>query len=216
MTTNAFIFIDNVWQELKLYNNVETDERLDEQLDSASMQVISKNSRSFPDFSMIKIIRKDLDGNEEKAYFYGFDKVEKRMWNYYIHSLELIEPTRRLMGVLIDGKAVVQPLDGSKKNLWDTAGTLLLEGTARTINETASFRLAMLGHEKYSKNTFYLMLNTPSPEFYWQAQTSLWECLCDIGNVINCIPRLTANEEETAFDTVYFERVNDITDEYEI
>ena len=216
MITNAFIFIDNVWQVLKLYNNVEADERLDEQLDSASMQVISKNSRSFPDFSMIKIIRKDLDGNEEKAYFYGFDTVEKRMGNYYIHSFELVEPSRKLMGILIDGKAVVQPIEGTKKDLWDTAGKLLLTANVKTATGTASLELAMLGHEKYSKNTFKLMLNTPSPEFYWQAQTSLWECLCDIGNVINCIPRLTANTQETAFNTVYFERVNDITAEYEI
>ncbi len=216
MTTKLYIYEHNTWGEYPIYNYCETDERLDEQLDSASIQVISENSRSFADFSMIKIIRKDLDGNEEKAFFYGFDTVEKRMGNYYIHYLELVEPSRKLMGILIDGKAVVQPIEGTKKDLWGTADKLLLSANVKTATGTASLELAMFGHEKYNTNTFYLMLNTPSPEFYWQAQTSLWECLCDIGNVINCIPRLTANKDETKFNTIYFERVNDITGEYEI
>lgn len=50
-----------------------------------------------------------------------------------------------------------------------------------------------------------------SPEFYWDAGTSLWECLCDIANVINCIPRLIVNEDKTAFSVITFDRVNEIT-----
>jgi hypothetical protein len=216
MNVKAYIYNGEKWEELRLYNTAETDERLDEQLDSAVMQVISENSSPFDDFSMIKVLQTDASLREEKSYFYGFDTVERRMGNYYIHSFELVEPTRRLMGALIDGASAIQTITGPKRTLRYALSRLLEIERLVTFSERAEFRVIARGYSKYDEHIDTILGTTPCPEFYWKAQTSLWECLCDIGNVINCIPRLTANAEETAFNTIYFERVNDITAEYEI
>ena len=55
-----------------------------------------------------------------------------------------------------------------------------------------------------------------SPEFHWEGQTLMWEVLCDIGNVVDCIPRLTINADETAYTVITFDKINDITAEYEL
>ena len=216
MTTKAFIYNGVAWEELKVYNTTVEDERLDEQLDSGSLQVISDSINPFADYSMIMLKRTDNYLGEKETFYYGFDTVEKRMGNYYIHALELVEPTRALMGILIDGKAVTQPLDSNKKSLWAVLSGLFSTMQLQSTLQKNAFNYVTLNHSKYNENTMELLNNTISPEFYWQAQTTLWECLCDIGNVINCIPRLTANIEKTAFNCIYFEQINDIDKEYEI
>ncbi|MCH5157480.1 MAG: hypothetical protein J1G02_06375 [Clostridiales bacterium] len=52
-----------------------------------------------------------------------------------------------------------------------------------------------------------LLKNTISPQFKWSTQTTLWECLCDIGSVIDAIPRLKANGSKFVY--VDFDLVND-------
>lgn len=216
MTTKAYIYNGVEWKELKVYNTAVEDERLDEQLDSGSVQIISESIDAFADYSMFMIKRMDDRLGERENFYYGFDTVEKRMGSYYIHSIELVEPTRLLMGTLIDGRAAVQPINGTKYKLKYALSHLLETAKLVVYSEHKEFKLVERGNAKYDERVDMLLGNTVAPEFYWQAQTSLWECLCDIGNAINCIPKLTANNERTKFDTIYFERVNDITDTYEI
>ena len=217
MTTKAFIYNGVEWKELKVYNTAVEDERCDEQLDSGNLQVISKDITPFADYSMIKIERDDGEDKKE-TFYYGFDTVEKRMGNYNIHTLELVEPTRALMGLLIDGKAITQSIDqdNEKQSLWVVLNRLLSTQKLKSTLQSNDYEYVTSDHTKYNKDTINLLLATISPEFYWQAQTTLWECLCDIGNVINCIPRVTANIEKTAFNCIYFERINDIEKEYEL
>ena len=61
-----------------------------------------------------------------------------------------------------------------------------------------------------------LLRERKSPQFDWEAETQLWECLKDVGSVINCMPRLTFNADKTAFNVVTFDKINDVTEEREL
>jgi hypothetical protein len=208
MTVKIEIYGGSKWEAHKLYNSVEFDERLDEQLDTGRVQVINNTDELFPDFSMVRLTLGDSDDTKE-AYFYGVDSVEMRSAGYYIHTLELFEPTRLLMGRFIDGRKVTQPVKGDKKTLKTVLDELL----------KVAKLLEVVNGKVYPEFSFVedeLLSRTISPEFYWSAGTSLWECLCDIGNVIDCMPRLTINSGKTSFNTIVFDRINAITGEYEI
>ena len=60
------------------------------------------------------------------------------------------------------------------------------------------------------------MKSIPSPEFHWECGTLLWECLVDVGNVINCIPRIRFVETNTRRCYIEFDPVNEVTAEYEL
>jgi hypothetical protein len=168
----------------------------------------------------------DMTDNLEKKkwYFCGFDSVEKRGVGYYIHTLELCEPTRLLMGILIDGRKVTQPIEGSgeeKQTLYDVLVGLLNTFELLPFGEkfSRSYEKSRIVTEyEYNEDSTIkdLMEGIASPEFHWEAETSLWECLCDIGNVINAIPRLTYNEHnaEHPFSVLLFDMINESAGEY--
>lgn len=228
MRTNIKILQDGAWVTYNLYNSVAFDERRDEQFDTGSVQLISTSKIPFDDYCAVRMNTTD-DLEVKTSYFVGFDSVEKRGGGYFIHTLELAEPTRLLMGILIDGRKVTQPIEGSgetKKSLYEVLQGLL--NTFETlsynqVNASGRPRSRMRIVTEYDYNnllstTKNLMENTTSPEFHWEAETSLWECLCDIGNVINAIPRLTYNEynAEYPFSLLVFDMINDVTGEYEL
>ena len=196
---------DHGWQEQCLYNTAEFSERLDEELDTGNVQTITSSAEPFEDCCMVRVTLSD-DVDTKEAYFCGFDTVEKRGGGYFIHSLDLCEPTRLLMGVFIDGRRITQPLEeNTKKSLYSVTAELLETCETLGVDETTRFTL------DEDCEAVALMKELVSPEFYWDAGTSLWECLCDIANVINCIPRLIVNEDKTAFSVITFDRVNEIT-----
>lgn len=193
-----------------LYNSVSFDERLDEQLDTGTIQVIStEESLSFADFCPILVKVEDLDGTKKTMQFCGFKSLEKRGANYYVHTIELVEPTRLLMGIIIEGKKITQPIDGStKKSLYRVLSSLLQTFETKELGFPP--RISTYVSDKVGE----LLRNTISPEFHWEAGTLLWECLCDIGNVINAIPRLVyAYGEMKGID---FDLINEDKGEYEI
>lgn len=210
MTTKFYVYVDNEWIEYPVYNNFVFDERLDEQLDTGSIQTITFEDIEFEDFCMIKIVL--TDGKSETVkYFYGFDDVEKRAENYYIHIFELVEPTRLLMGLTIDGRKVTQSIDGQKKSLLTVIQELTYTMQLLSLDNQER-KFIFYADEKQTE----LLRNTVSPEFTWEANTLLWEVLVDIANVINCIPRLIPNEEKTAFNTIVFENINEVTGIYNL
>ena len=193
-----------------LYNSASFDERRDEQLDTGTIQVIStEESLSFADFCPVLVEVEDIDGTKKTMQFCGFKSLEKRGANYYIHSIELVEPTRLLMGIIIEGKKITQPIDGSaKKSLYTVL--LRLMQTFETKELGVEPRIKPYTSEKVNK----LLRDTVSPEFHWEAGTLLWECLCDIGNVINAVPRLVyALGEMKGID---FDLINEEEGEYEL
>jgi hypothetical protein len=197
------------WGDAKLYNSATFDERLDEQLDTGSIQLIT-NSESVPfnDFCSIKVVITDNNGSPKTMYFCGSDTVEKRGAGYYIHTLELVEPTRLLMGIIIEGRKVTQAISSEKKSLYRVLLGLLNTFETKEKGAQSKFRIAV------SDKVGNLLRGTISPEFHWESGTLLWECLLDIGNVINAIPRLEADNNGD-FVNLSFDLINEETKEYE-
>ena len=202
-----------------LYNSASFDERRDEQLDTGTIQVIStEESLSFADFCPVLVEVEDIDGTKKTMQFCGFKSLEQRGVNYYIHSIELVEPTRLLMGIIIEGRKITQPIDGSgkaKKSLLDVLDSLLnavetLEADFFDTPSPARFGLNVDGKLQT------LLMDTISPEFHWEAGTLLWECLCDVGNVINAVPRLVAIGYNPIYEWITFDLINEEEGEYEI
>ena len=216
ITTVEFKNTNTSWILARLYNGNTFDERIDEQLDTGSVQVITDSEEtSFNDFCMVRVTITDSDNDTKVMYFCGFDTVERRGVGYYIHTIELVEPTRLLMGTIIEGRKVTQPIgDSAKKTLYDVVEGLLIThellGTSGASWISARFLLAS------DENLISLLQSVVSPEFHWEAGTLLWECLLDIGNVINAIPRLTINSDGTAFNVITFDLINEETGEYEL
>lgn len=209
MTTKLYIRENNEWVEYHVYNSCISDERLDEQMDSGEVQTITDSITAFDDFCMVKIVRNDGE-TERTAYFIGTDTVSKRGEGYYIHTLDLAEPSRLLMGIPIDGRKVTQPLEEKKKKtikqvLVSFLRTFRLQSTA----ENAPFELLL-------DSELETLFSRISPEFHWEGETLMWEVLCDIGNVVDCIPRLTINADESAYNVITFDKINDVTEEYEV
>jgi hypothetical protein len=205
------------WITANAYNSNVFDERVDEQLDTGSIQIITNTEEVvFNDFCAVRVVTTDAVGDTKKAYYCGFNTQEKRGAGYFINTLELVEPTRILMGVIIEGRRVTQPIGSEEKQtLYDVAEGLLLTCETLSYNEKGkrfSPRFKLVDNEEIVS----LLQSVVSPEFHWEAGTLLWECLLDIGNVINAMPRLLFNEATDEFDTITFDLINEETKEYEL
>lgn len=194
------------WIAFPIYNSLNFDERLDEQLDTGNVQIITNTEDAFEDFIPVRVSISDGE-TVSFYYYYGFDAVEKRGKDYFIHSVELVEPTRLLMGVPIDGRKVSQPIDGAKKTLNTVVRELL--NTFELKSTETSLKFLYEDQEE---------LNVISPEFHWEAGTLLWECLLDIANVVNCMPRLIMTEgyDGSVLLSIVFDTINEVTAEYEL
>lgn len=206
------------WIIANSYNSNVFDERVDEQLDTGSIQIITNSEEVvFNDFCPVRVGITDSVGDTKEAYYCGFNTQEKRGTGYYINTLELVEPTRILMGVIIEGRKVTQPIESGKEKqtLYDSAEGLLLTCETLSYNTKGkrySPRFKLVDNEEIIS----LLRSVVSPEFHWEAGTLLWECLLDIGNVINAMPRLLFNEETEEFDTITFDLINETPNEYEL
>ena len=207
----------NMGTSYPVSNRVTADFRLDEQLDTGSAMIITDSAEPIPPMTPSRLTFSDDEAVTAKNFLrfpaYCFDTVEVRSQGYCAHNLTLVEPTRLLMGILIDGMKVTQPQDGTAKDSLYTVADRLLRVCRLTKGGTPQ-KIWLTDDEE----TVALLQNTDSPEFSWEAETQLWECLKDIGSVINCMPRLTV-EHSTAsftFDTIVFDKINDVTEEREL
>lgn len=202
------------WKDLPVYNRSTFDERLDEQLDSGSVQTINDSDVEYDDYSLYRVEIEDEDGQTKSNSYFGFDTVEMRSDGYFIHTIELVEPTRIIMGFTIDGCKVTQPIEGEKKTLYDvvfgTKGGLIAKAKLESISDREWYFLDGDG------DMIEKMKSIPSPEFHWECGTLLWECLVDVGNVINCIPRVRFIATNTRRCFIEFDPVNEVTAEYEL
>ena len=207
----------NMGTSYPVSNRVTADFRLDEQLDTGSVVIITDSAEPIPPMTPSRLTFSDDEAVTAENFLwfsaYCFDTVEIRGQGYYAHNLTLVEPTRLLMGIPIEGMKVTQPQDGTAKDSLYTLAERLLRVCRLTKGGTPQ-KIWLTDDEE----TVALLQNTDSPEFSWEAETQLWECLKDIGSVINCMPRLTV-EHSTAsftFDTIVFDKINDVTEEREL
>lgn len=192
-----------------LYNTFTMDERLDEELDGGLAQSYMQSEEEIAEFA--EAIVTLYDGKTKKRIpFYAFDDVEKRANGYHRHMLELVEPTRWLMGITCDGLKITQPIDenATKKTLYDT-----LERVLRCCNtKTTSEAVGLLTIDESIKPMLQAVV---SPEFAWQAQTLLFEVLQDIADVVDCVPRVIESADGQ-LKTLTLVKINDEIGEYEI
>ena len=188
-----------VWETIEHVFPLDFVTRLNQELDSGEVAFFS-DEHIFPPFQMCR-----LTINEEQFYFYGNDTAQ---WiappcSKLKHKISLVEPTKELEGVLIDGRAIVQPITGEQQTLLDILEDLLSVTPLRLSGQEQPY---VLTSETRIKEK---LQGRVSPEFRWGSQTTLWECLLDIGACIDAIPRLTYNEIKTAYNTITFDFVNE-------
>ena len=168
-------------------------ERLSEEFDSGTVTYYSTQSTVNPPLDGYELIvgTRTLD-------FIGTEEVAKVKNGLYKHTVYLTEPTKLLEGTLIDGFAVTQPeTNENRKTLYDVIERLLavnpFDGSIYTITTEQSVVNALLG--------------AISPQFRWNTQTTLYECLMEVGAVINAIPRLL-KDSAGEFTVVSFDFIN--------
>ena len=63
----------------------------------------------------------------EQFYFYGNDTAQwiATPYSQFNNKMRLVEPTKDLEGVFIDGRAIVQPITGEQQTLLATLEDLL-------------------------------------------------------------------------------------------
>lgn len=204
------IYLDKQWKDYPVSNCGTADFRLDEQLDAGSVMIITDSAEPIPPMSMTELTISDSE-NTLSMPAYCFDTVEVRGQGYYVHNLTLVEPTRLFMGAVIDGVKITQPQEESERESLYTVTERLLNAYKLLKWYTLS-RFFLTDDEEIVS----LLRERKSPQFDWEAETQLWECLKDVGSVINCMPRLTFNADKTAFNVVTFDKINDVTEEREL
>lgn len=198
------------YEGLKTGNYASIDERLDESLDGGEILVINAKETPYEPMSLAQLIISEGESSSAgykeivNQYFYVFDTVEKRGKGYYYHHITLCEVTRILMGISVDGMRITQPITGNKKTLYNVLEKIIGNYTLFMTGEWNPLQISISDGDIET-----LLNNTESPEFSWSAGTLLWEVLCDIGNVINAIPRayydshgISDNKISITFDPV--------------
>lgn len=192
-------------------NTFTMDERLDEELDGGACEIMTSTEDELANFTLVMM--KLEDGTTTRYVpFFAFDDVEKRAKDYYKHTVELIEPTRWLMGLTVDGLKVTQPIGtATKKTLYDVLVRVLKCYNTKQADKAGQLIFTI------DEGTKTVLEAVTSPEFEWSAGTLLYEVLQDIADVVNCMPRLTASTVATQERLVLvFDKVNDIAAEFEI
>ena len=110
----------NMGTSYPVSNRVTADFRLDEQLDTGSVVIITDSAEPIPPMTPSRLTFSDDEAVTAENFLwfsaYCFDTVEIRGQGYYAHNLTLVEPTRLLMGIPIEGMKVTQPQDGTAKD----------------------------------------------------------------------------------------------------
>lgn len=197
---------------------IEIDEQLDTSLDSGTIKYLTKEADSKglnEALAGYSIITEDIvtDGgiiNGLKCDFVGIDsralvRREGDGQSIYSHQVSLTEPSKILQGVMIDGFAVTQPGEYRLQTLLDVVDRLfLVTPFARVIDALQIPLWFSLTKDPVVTKALH---GVESPEFKWNTQTTLWECLLQVGAVIDAVPRLVADDKGN-YTVVTFEFVN--------
>lgn len=195
--------------------------RLDRELDSGNFTTFVENNSTDKIIApltktQIFVFDRDNPGNSQRYDFVGSAQrvmirnkaVDGTYPALFRHSVNVTEATKLLEGVLIDGLGVTQPNTGTQKNLYEV--------TQRLLRQTKKGYYSLI----YNTNLKNLLESTISPQFRWSPQTTLWECLCDIGSVIDAIPYLEfdSNKEPCKIGFLVLNdetaTITDLIDEY--
>lgn len=168
---------------------IQFSERLDRELDGGIFNTLGDTRKRA--YTPVKIT---IGDNEENTRTFDFYANSSNEWNAIGKKqscLRLVEPTKELQCVFLDGLAVVQPINGTQKTLLDVVNRLLAVTPLKQVGEQPKYNLTS------DAKVLSVLSSRISPEFQWSSQTSLFEALMDIGNCIDAIPRLKFG---TAYD----------------
>nr|DAW66816.1 MAG TPA: hypothetical protein [Caudoviricetes sp.] len=168
--------------------------RLSEEFDNGTVTYYSTSGEMNAPIDKYEIIV------SQKTYdFIGTEEVAKVKNGLYKNVVYLTEPTKLLEGVLIDGFAVSQPkTENLRKTLYEVVTRLLAVTPFDESIYTLTTQAAIVG----------VLQATISPEFRFNTQTTLFECLMEVGAVINAFPRLT-KDGNGEFTVVTFDFINE-------
>lgn len=179
------------------------------ELDSGTASFIESGKMQIrPPLRKYRVINDTQNANKFDFYFVGTDQTAllrsaaSGASELSRHSISLVEPAKLLQGVLIDGFAVTQD-ENLSVSIADVVRRLLQQA-----NLNAQGQYVLDGYHR-------ILENTPCPEFKWNPQTTLWECLEQIGAVVDAIPAIRG-DSQFGYNEVYFKYINTestITDE---
>lgn len=219
------VFFNNSWHELnnftygKAFYPVEVSAKLSEELDSGELKFYTDSRENdgkemlYPQKTMFSI---EIDTGTDRArkfYFYGTDTAEKLNPYLWKHRVLLVEPTKDLEGVILDGLGFAQPEDNSQRmTLYDIVQRLLACTPLRIQGQPQKYTL--ISESEAPEIIAILKAQTIEekllPEFFWSSQTTLKEALCDIGAYCNLYPRLTLNPATNTYTVITFDEINKV------
>lgn len=192
-------------QDIHVYNRYSFSERIDGILSSGTFQNVS-DSNSMPYRHMSSISFKLTDGETEiSTCGYSYDTMSVIKKNeLYQHDIAFVEASKALQGVQIDGMSVVQPLEKSeRKTLYDVLLRLIRNMRLRRVGEEEPYII--------DPAVVPMLSAVKSPQFQWESKNLFWECLRDIGSVVNSIPKLLQDENDR-YRVISFLPVNEVKD----
>lgn len=196
---------------------IELEEQLDLSLDSGIVKYLlwqgeyiygsSRVQGLNPQLAQCAIDVDNSGGEKVRFDFVGIDSraLVKKTVNasLYSHHIALTEASKLLQGVLIDGLGVTQPEElDTRKTLLDVVNRLL-NTNPFDYSRTTNKQFALTD----DTNVVAALTAVKSPEFKWNTQTTIWECLSQVGAVIDAMPRLVADATGN-YTVVTFEFVN--------
>lgn len=209
MSVTARLLKENTAENLKAKSPIELEFLLGAEMDSGTLRYLKTETS---DKGMVAPLAHynvsvALSSSDfEIFWFAGTDSralvmSEDGGQGIYAHEVALVEPSKILEGVLIDGVGVTQPeAVAERDSLYDVVTRLL--GTVPfdyAQNATPLYKLTV------ENKVVNALQATQSPQFKWNTQTTLWECLVQIAAVIDAIPRLT---ESGNYTVITFDFIN--------
>lgn len=177
-------------------------EKLDDSLDTGQLTI--RGVTTSTPYTLFDTIQCKIGTTEMFSLRIASDDVSLISKNplKYEHKLMLIEHTKIMELFIVGGKTFTQPTDGTTKYyLYDTLDILFDTTPFELYDEYASNRIIVLP----SSGDLYDILTTlPSPEYTFKDLT-LRECVKQVGDYIDAIPRLFLNSSgdlELSFDFV--------------
>lgn len=178
-------------------------ERRDRELDDGDFLFCEFNnttSKAVEPYTLFRVTLNDGVNTPVTAYFNGAGQraMLRNKWGngagnsqkaLFRHAVALAEKTKDTQGVLIDGFAVTQDVNESV-TLKDVADRLFAVTPVKAVGDTVTEQYALTDDER----VLSVLRNTKAPEYKWNCQSTLWECLCDIGDTIGAIPRVELEE----------------------
>lgn len=174
-------------------------ERRDMELDDGDFIFVEYNnetSKAVEPFTLFRVTLNDGVNAPITAYFDGAGQraLLRNKWGngannsqkaLFRHTVALTEKTKDTQGVLIDGFAVTQD-ENESVTLLDVVERLLAVTPVKAVGDTETERYGLTDDER----VLSVLRNTKAPEFKWNCQSTLWECLCEIGDTIGAVPKV--------------------------